>query len=697
MTGLIGNFSLAAAVLVSLLALFTALAAARFESASLLRWSKSLLVALFGVFTVGSIALSIALVNCEFAFDYVARYTERALPFGYKLAAFWAGQEGSLLLWAWLLAGMSALCGLTLKQQQAGPSGSPSRQSPILEHATVLATLSIVCGFFAFLMLFAANPFKVSDVIPADGHGLNPMLQDPGMIAHPPTLFLGYAGYTIPFALLVGALLAGRRDNEWLAPVRRWAVFSWLLLSIGILLGAQWAYVELGWGGYWAWDPVENASLLPWLTGTALLHSIVIQQNRGMFKKWNAWLIAATFILCIVGTYITRSGVIDSVHSFGRSLIGTFFLVFLLIAILFSVAIIAIRSRFLRSEHELEALMGKEGFFLATNVLLVGMTIVTLVGTMFPVISELLAGQKVTVGPSFYNKVVAPLGLVLVALMSVGPLLVYGRDAVAKLARGAIIPAIIAIITVAVFLAMGLRNIWALIAAGVASCALASILVDLIRSTVARIRTHSENPLVALLKLLDNNHRRYGGQVVHVGVIMIVVGVTASSLFEQKQDFVMKQGESVHFAGRRITLSGLETIDGPNFVALQATLTVTEPDGATTTAAPQIRKYEKWEQLNSEVSINSSWRQDLYLTLAASDGHGGVTIQAIVNPLVSWIWTGGVVLTVGGVICLLPRLLPQPATAPAPATDPNTQSRIQQSDRRRSRKSDRAGTVQATA
>jgi cytochrome c-type biogenesis protein CcmF len=681
MTVLIGNFSLSLAVMVSLVAVIASLAAARFESAGILRAARWTIAILFALLTAGSIALLVCLVQSDFELEYVARYTERALPIGYKLAAFWAGQEGSLLLWAWLLAGMSTIAAFTLQTRQAGPSGPgrASRKHPdlkvrlghaITEHGAVLVTLSVVCGFFAALMLFAANPFKVLDVIPADGHGLNPMLQDPAMIAHPPTLFVGYAGYTIPFALLIGALVARRRDNEWIASTRRWAMVSWLFLSIGILLGAQWAYVELGWGGYWAWDPVENASLLPWLTGTALLHSIMVQQHRGMFKKWNAALIAGTFILCIFGTYITRSGVIDSVHSFGKSLIGTFFFWFLVISILFSVILLIVRRQMLRAERELEGLIGKEGFFLATNVLLVGMTAITMVGTMFPVISRTFAGQQITVSPSFYNKVVAPLGMVLVALMTVGPLLTYGKDAGARLLRGAIVPTIFGATTTTVACVLGLRSVWGLLATGIIACGLASVLVDLAKSIAARANSHNENPVSALIRVLDSNHRRYGAQTVHVGMLMIVIGITFSSLFEQKHTYSMKPGESVEFAGRTLTLVEVKPIQAANFEAAQAVLSMTDSKGVSTSLNPQIRKYAKWEQLNSEVSIQSNLREDVYVTLAAVDRHGGVTIQAIVNPLVSWIWIGGIVLTVGAVVGLLPRLLPVKATTTVKAVRP---------------------------
>ncbi len=668
MSVLIGNFSLSLAMVMALLAAFMALAAVKFQTIRFISVSRILLGMFLGLLTLASIALLTALLQADMRLEYVAKYTERALPSGYKMAAFWAGQEGSLLLWAWLLGTMSTIAVFRLKPTQINRS--------LTESAAIVGSLAVVCGFFAALMLFAANPFKVSDVVPVDGHGLNPMLQDPGMIAHPPLLFLGYAGFTIPFAYLIGALVARRSDNAWLAPARIWVLASWLFLSIGIVLGAQWAYVELGWGGYWAWDPVENASLLPWLTGTALMHCIMVQYQRGMFKKWTAWLIAATFILCIFGTYITRSGIIDSVHAFGASLVGTFFLIFLAAVTLFSVVLIAVSNRLLKPEHDLEGLAGKEGFFLATNVLLVSMTVITLIGTIFPLLSDVVSSQKVTVGPNFYNKVVAPLGLLLAALMATGPVLAYGKESGAKLARGLLAPAMIAASAVIVAAALGLRNIWALVTTAISALAISTIVLDLFRTVIVRMRTQHEGIAGAVLAQLENSHRRYGAQIVHVGVIMMVIGVTGSSLFQQKGTFELKKGESVQFAGRTILLSSMDQVQDVNFDALQATLMLTEADGTETSLKPQFRRYNKWEeQLNSEVSIVSNWREDVYVTLAASDGAGGVTIQAMVNPVVSWIWTGGITLSLGAIVAMIPTLRKPTITAAIPATSRKQQRR----------------------
>ncbi len=353
----LGTYSLSGAVLASALGVLLAVAAGVLEKPSLLGPARWMLAMVAALITSASAALLQALVQSDFTIAYVASYTERALPLGYKLAAFWAGQAGSLLFWTWALSLMALVAAFAHKRRTAG------------EHAAMLGTLAAVGLFFCTLMLFAVNPFDPTPIVVRDGNGLNPLLQNPAMIAHPPILFLGYAGFTIPFALLIGALVADRRDAGWMIQARRWLLGSWLFLTVGILLGAWWAYVELGWGGYWAWDPVENASLLPWLTATAVLHSIMIQQQRGMFRIWNAAFIAATFLLCVFATYLTRSGIVQSVHSFGQSPIGWFFLSFLVLGVLVVAGLMIARRRTLAGDRPLESVVNREGAFLAGNVL----------------------------------------------------------------------------------------------------------------------------------------------------------------------------------------------------------------------------------------------------------------------------------------------------------------------------------------
>ncbi len=644
MNHLIGNSSLAAAVVVAALTAFACLMAASLESRRFLVAAKVGLCVFALFFSAASTILLTALVDSDFSLRYVVHYTEVALPLGYKLAAFWAGQEGSLLLWGWMVALMSVVAAFTHRSVQ------------IRSGAVFIGTLAALCGFFAALMLFAANPFAPAQSVVTDGQGLNPLLQNIGMIAHPPLLFMGYAGFSIPFALMIAALAGGRKPEMALGEVRNWTIFSWLFLSIGIVLGAQWAYVELGWGGYWGWDPVENASLLPWLTATALLHSLIIQQHRGMLKIWNVVLIASNFLLCIFGTYLTRSGIVQSVHGFGASLVGTFFLIFLLLVTLVSIVMIAMRLRGLRSENALDNIFGREGAFLIMNVLLGLMMLVTLVGTIFPVISALFVTEPVSVDQTFYNKTVVPLGLLLVALMACGPLLVYGLGAGRRLGRGMIVPGIFAGVTVVVMCVMRLANPWALACGAIIAAALAAMIIDLGTTVRDRSRNNGESLIRATLRVLDGNHRRYGGQLVHMGMLMMVAGIAGSSLFNINQDLHLVPGQTVQVGRYAIKFDSIEQIEGENYTAIQANLELTDPSGATGTLKPQRRFYPKAEQPNSEVALRSSLREDLYTTLAGWDDDGKqVAIQAIINPLVNWLWIGGIALGLGGIVCMLPR------------------------------------------
>ncbi|MHC4413769.1 MAG: heme lyase CcmF/NrfE family subunit [Planctomycetota bacterium] len=675
MTSILGNLSLCGAVLVAAGAILASAAAIRFRSPGYQRVARWSIAAIALLLTVTVAALLTALLQSDFRLTYVVGYTERALPVGYKLAALWAGQEGSLLLWAWLLAILCLVAAIGYRKLIG------------TEHAVALGAMAAVCGFFAVLLLFAANPFQlVQGAVPRDGRGLNPMLQDPGMIIHPPLLFLGYAGFTVPLAVMIGVLVAGRRDNRWVVLVRRWLLVSWVFLGAGIILGAWWAYVELGWGGYWAWDPVENASLLPWLTSTALLHSMMVQQHRGMFKLWNVSLIALTFILCIFGTYLTRSGVIESVHAFGGSLLGVFFLVFLGLCTVVCGGLIIWRARALRPEHPLEGLISREGAFLLTNVLLLVMMVITLVGTIFPLLSGPFLDEPMTIKAPFYNRVVAPMCLVLVGLMAIGPVLAFGKSAAGKIARSLVVPGLAALTVTAVVGIVATHNLWALVCVALVTLGTFAVIVDFVRSVSARRRSTGENPVAAAVRLIDRDHRRYGGQLAHLGIMMIVVGIAGSSLFADEQTHRLRPGETVEAGRYTVTFVSLDQVREVNFTAVQAAVKLTGPDGEATTLYPQRRFYDTWDEPNSEVALRSNWRDDVYLTLAGWEAGGAVTaIQVRVNPLVLWIWIGGIVLAAGGLFCVLPRLLPRAqrveAILPAEAARPDEEPSLQPATR----------------
>ncbi len=696
---LLGTFALCAAVLVAVIGLLTSLAAVRFESAPLLRAARLSAFALAGLFAAASAALVWLLLSNDFSIDYIARHSERALATGYKLAVFWAGQEGSLLLWALMVAVMGAVLVIVQSRQakaiplhdrpatQPTPSsghtpgkavlpyasiGTVSGVKPLTEPAVAIAVLSLVGGFFAALMLFAASPFAPAEHVMGDGHGLNPMLQNPEMVAHPPMLFLGYAASTIPFALMVGALVARRKDSAWIASIRRWTLATWLFLTIGILLGAQWAYVELGWGGYWAWDPVENASLLPWLTATALLHSVAGQHQRGMFRVWNVVLVSLTFLLCVFGTYLTRSGVVQSVHGFGESAVGTFFLAFLTIVTLATALLVIVRWADLNHGPRLESLVTREGAFAIGNWLFVVMLALTLVGTIFPLISSWIMPQSVSVSGDYYNRAVLPVAMLAIGVMAFGPLLTHHKPTLDKLAPRLVFPLTGAVAAIAALIAMGILHPWALAGAAVAAIAVACFFEDLVRTAIERSRSHGEMFPLALIKVLDANHRRYGGQVAHLGIVMLMLGIVGSSLYGVKENLSLKPGESATFAGNIIRLEKLQETREANYVAVEAVVTLTDARGTVSNILPQKRLYDKApDQWNSEVAIQTDLKRDLYVSLAGWEENGRmVTIQAISNPLVVWIWIGGIAMSLGGLVCLMPRLSLRPAATARPVELP---------------------------
>src|SRR5256884_222383 len=472
-----------------------------------------------GALLVAVFSLEVALFRHDFNVEYVAAYTSRNLPIFYTWSALYAGQKGSLLFWATVLSVFGSLA-LVL---------TPRRQRELLPY--VAAVVSLVAAFFISVMLFGgANPFRRLPYTPVDGSGLNPQLQNPGMVFHPPMLYLGYISITIPFAFAMAALLSKRLDTDWLVAIRKWTLLSWLFLSIGICLGMWWAYVELGWGGYWAWDPVENASLLPWLTMTAFLHSVMIQEKRGMLKKWNLALIIGSWLLSIFGTFITRSGVISSVHSFTQSSVGYFFLAFLIISGVASFALYANRLPLLTAEARLESMVSREASFLFNNLLFIGIAFSVLWGTLFPILSELVQGTKVTVGPPFFNQVNIPLGLALLALTGIGPLIAWRRASLPNLRRQFAVPVTTGGFVGLILLLGGMRDGWALMAIALAGFVAATVAQEFARGAHARHRQYGEPYALALARLVGRNRRRYGGYNRDTGVLIPLLALSRGAV-----------------------------------------------------------------------------------------------------------------------------------------------------------------------
>jgi cytochrome c-type biogenesis protein CcmF len=617
---------------------------------------------LCGLAMVASAGLLVAIFKHDFNVSYVASYTSRDLPTIYLLSAFYGGQSGSMLFWLLVLSIFAALAQWLTSR----------KYDHLLPY--VAGVTSAVMLFFVATMLFAANPFDRLAFTPADGQGLNPQLQNPGMVVHPPMLYLGYISITIPFAFAVAALISRRLDTGWLHAIRKWTIVSWLFLSIGITLGMWWAYVELGWGGYWAWDPVENASFLPWLTMTAFLHSVMIQEKRGMLKKWNMVLITLSFFLSIFGTFITRSGIISSVHSFAQSSVGYYFLGGLIVLIVAMALLLYTRLPMLESESHLESMVSREASFLFNNLILVGIAFSVLWGTMFPVISELVRGSQVTVGPPFFNQVNIPLGLGLLALTGIGPLIAWRKASVGNLRRQFAVPVVLGGISAAVLTAIGMGHFYAILTISLAVFVTATILQEFVRGVGARHRLHGENVLQALVRLVGRNRRRYGGYVVHLGIVTYFVAFTGQA-FKVDREASLKPGESVEVAspwGHTYTFThiGVSQYDQLNRLVSAASVEVAK-DGerigvmssekrqhftcaVPTRPCPDQMRQKSFEP-STEAGIRSDLQEDIYIVYAGSvEGTEEAVYRFTLNPLVWWLWYGGFVLVVGGVITLWP-------------------------------------------
>lgn len=594
-----------------------------------------------GLLTVASGALVYALVTRDFHLTYVAAYTSSDLPLTYTISAFYAGNEGSLLFWAWTLAIFTIV--VLVQNRRTHPELMPY----------VIATTMLTEAFFVVLMAFISNPFQYSPFAPPEGRGLNPLLENPGMLFHPPTLLAGYVGFTIPFAFAMAALATNRLGSEWLQSTRRWTLFAWLVLGIGNLLGAQWAYVELGWGGYWAWDPVENAGLLPWLTGTAFLHSTMIQKRRGMLKVWNLVLIILTFTLSIFGTFLTRSGVLSSVHTFGQSALGPFFILFMGSALVFSLALLFYRLPDLKSEEELDSFVSRESSFLFNNLILLGAAFAIFWGTVFPLVSEAVRGVKVTVGPPFFNQVNGPIFLALILLMGVCPLLGWRRASPDNLLRNFLYPVGAALLLGLVLFLLGVRETYALLAFVVCGFVIATILLEWFRGVKARRHTQKENYFQAFYRLLLANRPRYGGYIVHLAIILIALGVAGSTFYKVEKEASLEPGQTVTLKDYTLKYEGLSQYATASREVVSASLSVSSGERFLGTLTSEKYFHRSYEQAVTEVAIYSTLKEDLYVILAGWTGNSA-TFQLLVNPLVVWIWIGAVVLIAGTTFAVWP-------------------------------------------
>ncbi len=594
-----------------------------------------------GLITISSAILTYAFLNRDFSIEYVANYSNRDLPLFYTLSAFWAGQKGSLLFWSLLLSLFAAV--VVIQNKNKNRDFMPY----------VISIISVTQCLFLVLMTFAERPFELI-YPPEDGSGLNPMLQNPGMVFHPPTLYMGYVGFTIPYAFAMASLLTGHLGDVWIKTTRRWTIFSWFFLGMGNLFGAWWAYRVLGWGGYWAWDPVENASFMPWLTGTAYLHSVMIQERRDMLKVWNMVLIVLTFSLTIFGTFLTRSGVIQSVHSFGQGTVGYYFLGFLIIAIVFSSYLIVSRLSILKSNNELDSIVSRESSFLFNNLILVGAAFATFWGTMFPLISEAIKGEKVTVGPPFFNQVNIPIGLILLLLIGICPLIAWKKASINNFKRNFLIPFIVSIIGGIALMPIGTGHLFAWLSFTISIFVITTIVMEFYKGAIARRETTGEGFVKALITLIRKNKRRYGGYIIHIGVVLMYIGITGTS-YNMEKEATLKKGESMSIGDYKVVYKDIkDNTPVPTKVEVIATMDVEKDGKIIATATPRRDFYKTAEQPISRVYNLSGLKEDLYIILAGFQEDGSATFKIHVNPLVKWLWIGGLVLGAGTLIAMLP-------------------------------------------
>jgi cytochrome c-type biogenesis protein CcmF len=638
----------AALVLCLGLCLYAALAGAASARGRRRRLSLSAgnaLVGAFGAAAVASGVLVAALLRHDFSFEYVARTTSRELPAEYTLSAFWGGQEGSLLLWLLILTGYAAAAYLLNR----------SRAADLI--AWVVPVLGGIAAFFAFMLVGVSTPFA-THVAPLDGAGLNPSLQNPYMLVHPPMLYLGYVGLTVPFAFAMGSLLARRNDERWLVATRRWTLAAWAFLGVGQLLGAHWAYVEVGWGGYFAWDPVENAALMPWLAATAFLHSVMVQEKKGMLKVWNMLLVVMAFALALFGTFLTRSGILNSIHSFTESSIGPWFLGFIVVVTAASLGLVFARLPLLRARTRLESPISREASFLYNNLLLVAFCLTILWGVVYPILSEAVTGEERVVGPPYYNFFLRAFGLPLLLLMGIGPLLAWRRTSFRGLRRSFGWPAASALAAGAALVLAGAgSSAPGLVAYTFSAFVVASIVLEFTRGTRARQATTGERWPAALASLVERNRRRYGGYVVHAAIVLVAVGVAGSSAYDTVREATLRPGETLAIGSYTLRYRDFVDRRGPNALERRAIVDVERDGEGVGRIEPGRNWYPAERQSSSEMAIHRDWlrAEDLDVIVQRfNPGDRSVEVRAFVKPLVNLIWMAGVIFVAGALIALWP-------------------------------------------
>ncbi|HLB11775.1 MAG TPA: cytochrome c-type biogenesis CcmF C-terminal domain-containing protein [Dehalococcoidia bacterium] len=600
-------------------------------------------VAVLGLLTLAAAGLAYALATRQFGVRFVAEYSRRDMDPVYTVAAFYAGNAGSLLFLAWVLSILAVLVvyQTRTKYQYLWPYAN----------TVLLGTVA----FFVGLVVMVSNPFERAPMLPGDGQGLNPALENTMMFLHPLAMYVGYAGFAVPFALSMAALATGQTGNAWVGFTRRWALLAWSFLTLGNLVGGWWAYTRVDWGGYWAWDPVENGALILWLTGTAYLHSVLVQERWGTLRAWNVVLVIAAFVFSIFGTYLARSRILSSIHSFGEPALGPFFVALIALVLVGSFYLLLRRLPGLRSDSQMESFASREGSFLANNLLLLGAGLATLLGTVFPLVTGAVRGARVVVGSSFFNQVNGPIFVVLLLLMGICPLLGWRRVSPRKLLRLLLYPVAAALVAAFALHLLGVQGVAPLLVLSLSAFVTSTVLSEFIRGVQARRRTAGESHLAAAANVVRRNKTRYGGYVVHLGVIMVAAGVVGSTFFSTSQEASLSVGQSVRIGGYALTFEGLSTYRGARNTVNSAALSVSDGDGPVGRMAPERNEYPMWAEPESKVAIRTTFKEDLYIILAGFTQDGLAVFKILVYPLVVWIWIGGGVLMLGAFIAFWPN------------------------------------------
>jgi cytochrome c-type biogenesis protein CcmF len=643
-TASLANAGVIAALLLALWGIAAPILAARSGRSGLVASARGAILGQFALVTFASLCLIYALVTTDFSIKYVAMNTTRATPIYYRVTGLWGALEGSLLLWEWILIIFSALVAWIYKD----------RHKEIMPW--VLAIFSTVSAFFLIVIAFASNPFETVFPVPPDGRGLNPLLEDANMMTHPPLLYTGFVGLTVPYAFAMAALIVGKLDEAWILTTRRWTIIAWFFLTMGNLVGMWWSYHVLGWGGYWAWDPVENAAFMPWLPATAFLHSVQVQEHRRMLKTWNLSLIIVAFSLTIFGTFLTRSGILSSIHAFSSGPVGTFFLFFLAVILLGSFGLLAWRSELLKGQPELDSLVSRESALLLNNVVLVSALFTIFLGTIFPLISEAATGVQVSVGAPYFNSATVPLFLLLVFLMGVGPLIAWRKASWDNLKRNFLWPAGASLAAALGLFAWRVRDFLPLLGFTLLAFVIFTIVFDTALAVRARRRIAGDGVFKALINLVRRNQRRYGGFVVHLGVVLIVLGIAGSMTYSLEREATMQVGENLSIGRYHILFEGLRASDQPTHTRVEGAFRVFNSGHEVGVLTPALKFFPTQQSPVGRAVHRSTLTEDIYLILSGFSElqENRATLKVLVRPLVIWMWLGGLIIALGTLVTILP-------------------------------------------